>query len=1480
MPKKLSDNQAAGYMGEDEFRLLVAKKFGWLASKIDHDHGLDFVCQVPGDRLGEKTAEMPGNLLAVSVRSTAGDGDAIKIERDDAELLFSTNIPMVFAIIRRGSQDEMGQIAFKFPTRTFIRELDAFLRSGAQSHQLRFSDAVTEGSKIRSDAEEILREPYVSYLTRLKVELRLEGIVNDPKVEIIHTESGSYVRVRSSDIGTAIDVTDRPDVASAIRDISSPFKVLPNLLEYSLGMAGAAYGEYTASSGRSKFAASPSATGARLHHDDEHRRETDGLVPSPSIGNSVSVLVDRIQQELAVWNFAAAATLATQVEVSLEPGTPIRQSIDPGVLVLLARVRINQAETKGSDPVLSIEKAKILLRQAEELFAGDTGRLAETWALRCTIEGLENSPEAALALLEGHVDPYAVRARLALLLNQGMTAEALEVLEGLEPHERWCELAVVCYVLNDKYDKAQEIINWAAGLHDRSRLPQCIVRMADALMVRALANHPRGKQILTRNATLEEREKLDVVTEALQFVLDTIVIAGRPTSELDLSALRIACNANILLQRREKVVEFMGLLSKWSPLPKEVARGVISGFVDATPELLERLRRDHPNELEANILAAAVQSFSLGQHNAAFGEAKALVQLADNNAKKEELFQLLQQIWQNLEGPEALECEAIAGPLVAHHPRLHAIFEAGVLLRKRSAEAACIVLDRESAEDDIYWLQLRANACMQKGQIAEAAEFLFMAAKKTLDATLLHKAGDLALQVEKHDMAVWCYEQLVEIEPGNVGVRGNLAHIFAFVRHDLEKALVQFRSLHSIEPGNRIYTFNLAVCLAWLFQPEESLALYEQLCSQEKPSINAVLGLAQLHHSLGHPEAALASLNRFRTEYWNDQQFLFAYMADAQAAGDETAAHDALMALNDLREKGAVDPKSFRMVDQDEALELLRQSHKQTQDRGAQVHAEMIKGRMPWVWAEQVTNSATYWGWRTRTQEMGWIQDDPANRARFSIYSTNGFHARASDEGRRELAPLQCPPAGTKVVADLASLITLQRLGLLETMAEYFGAVIVPAGYLQTVLDDSRLMVLNQRSLQKGADQITKAVNSGRIGVLDEGAKTQFSIVDEHKESADHCYRLIDLASPVYDAGSLSDAEFGRISRVAARSSTVDETHAPLARLQDVLLDLPTLDMVTQSGLLDAVTAFFRVHILPGAQREIVQRQTAIAWQEETREWHMDLWHRLRHDARFRFVPHAVPEEMRRKNVNLKDHLPFLASFVALETNTPLLADDRVCQALILNGIADPPPTAFGTDVLVVALMADGRLEPAKAAAAIRQLMAWRYRFIVPPPEVLKVLADQYRGKPPGQAMQEVAEYVHDCMRDPGLFGGPEPTQVWESMAMKCYFTWVTTIAEFLIQVWTDGEYVVEAATRLTHWTARELLPSMPRVLDGRIKTSAGALTSRLFLSRILIDTSVHSGNPRLADAMKAIKEALRLSDDEYLEIVTGILHDTGRRAP
>lgn len=1473
--KRVSDSQEGGYIGEEEFRLW-ASKIGWFPTKIEHDHGLDFLCQLRGERSGSKSSEMPGNLLTVSVRSTSADGDSITITRDDAELLLRTSAPMVFAIVQRGSPEEPGRVAIKFPDEMFIRELDAFWRSGVEHHQLRFSDAITDIGKIRYNAERLFRESYVDMLARLRAKLRLEGLLPDAQVEILHTDQGVSAVVRSKQFPDPISITQRPDVADVLRDIGVPFRTLLPFSGYGMEVTGGIRAEQGEPRREVRSPVWPSSEMAA-----EEGRALVGVATAVCLSLGTG-MAERIRHELSLWNYEAATVLAGQVEKQLANPAADTDLETPDVLILASRAFAGAAETCDTGSWDYARRARTLLERAKPLLPENSELEAQAAALSASLLNLQQGGDAALKLIEGRTDPHATRTRVALLLKQQKAVDALRAIEGLEPHERWCDLAVGAYVFNGEAEKATGLVQWAAGLPDRTCFAKCVLMQADALMGQALAGHPTGGNVLPHAVSVEEREKLQGVLEVLGPVLQSIRTAGAPSSGIDVAALRIGWQANHLLQRREAVAELLGLMAKWTPVPVDVARGVVSGYMQAPADLPERLRRDHPGELDAGILAAVIQSESLGQHKEAFARAKELLPLADSDEKKEELFRLLQQVWQNLEGTEAAECEALAGPLVAHSPRLQAMFAGSVALRSGDADRAIAILDGQKSEDDPYWLQMRANALLQKRQPAEAVDFLLVAARKTRDAGLLHKTGDFAFRAGRHDVAVWCYESLAEIQPGNLPVRGNLAHIYAFVLHDLEKAAVQFRALSELEPADPVHTFNLAVCLAQLFRPEESLALYDRLCVQENPTLPAVLGRAQLHHSMGRPDAALVSLETFHERFWNEPDFLLAYVTTAHAAGNDEAGHEALMALNQLREVGRIKPEAFRLVHKDEGLEIFKQSFKEGQERTEKFHTEMLKGRMPWVWAEQMSRNAIYWGWRTRTQQMGWIGDDPTNRARFSIYSTNGFHARESERGRRELMPLECPPAGTKVVADVSALITLHRLGLLDAAAEYFGEIVVPAGYLPTVLEDSRQMVLGQRSQQQSAEQILKLVNAGRIIALAEGAETTDAtpIADEFAEVDAHRYRLTDVIRPLYVAGLLSEAAFSNVSHVCARPSAVDETHPALRQFQDLVVDLTTLETIAHFGLLDAVAGFYRVRVTAQANHEVVQRLNAIEYQEETRGWHMDLWSRLRGDARFKFVPHSVPEGMRDKDREPKDYLPFLACFIEQQTKAPLLADDRVCQAYTLNAMVDVPNAAFGSDAIVLTLMAGGRLDSGKAAAAIRQLMAWRYRFIVPSPEILKALADAYRANPPGEALREVAEYVHDCMRDTGLFGGRENTEMGDSMAVRCCLTWLSNIAEFLVLVWADEGFASESATRLTEWCCRELLPSYPRVAEARVRVQGALLTPRLILSRALIQTANRYGEPRMADAMKAMKTALGLTDEEYIRIVTGILNDTARTAP
>ena len=555
---------------------------------------------------------------------------------------------------------------------------------------------------------------------------------------------------------------------------------------------------------------------------------------------------------------------------------------------------------------------------------------------------------------------------------------------------------------------------------------------------------------------------------------------------------------------------------------------------------------------------------------------------------------------------------------------------------------------------------------------------------------------------------------------------------------------------------------------------------------------------------------------------------------------------------------------------------MLKQNAKHAQERTELLHTEMLKGRAPWIWAESVLGNALYWGWRTRTQVMPWIFDDPANRARFSVYATNAFHPRSSGEDEPALLPLECPCQGTRVVADISSLFALHRLGLLDVAAGYFGEILVPAGYLPIVLEDSRKMIFHQRSRHSNLVRLSKGIEAGTITVRQEESShdVDIALADEYSEPDGHHYHLVDLVEPVHNAGAITDADYKRLLNVCTKETTVDDAHPELVQFQRILVELSTLETIASMGLLDAVVQFYKVAITPNARLDVRQRLEAIQDQEETLSWHFDLWNQIRRDGRFKFIRSSVPASMSAKRGDAKDHLSLLGCFAAQELGIPLLADDRVCQALALTNRPNVEHPSFGTDAFISALAESGQQDEAKAAECIRQLMQWRYRFVLPSAAILKALAAQYRMNPPGQALHEVAEYVHDCMRDTGLFGGPEKTALKDSMATRLYLRWVTTTADFLVEVWNDQSFTDESAKRLTDWSIHELLPSPPRVSQGRDRTRVSAFTARQLISQALIAATAFPLDGRSADGVKAIKEALTLSDDEYLRIVTELLDD------
>lgn len=1195
---------------------------------------------------------------------------------------------------------------------------------------------------------------------------------------------------------------------------------------------------------------------------------------------TVDDIVAEIRTQLSVWNNDTALLLSGRLEDQLKG---IEDSACPRLLeylFLIARVHIICAENKDTESTAHIDKAKDVLTQIDSHLVSSPRPTiaADVNALRGSIENYERGVDSALEFLSGRDDPYSIRIRLAMYLKKQDLDRAIAQIEGRPPHLRWCDLAITAYAAAGRRGDALELVEWVDKQKGRSKYPQCVVRLADASLARALSDLEPGKNIVPQDLSETERLSVREVLNDLNPVLTPIIKGGSVDSELETAAVKIGWQAHHLLGHRDDVGTLARIMSTRNPVPTDVARSVISGYMTPPPDLPKRMREDHPDDFDANILATVVES-QMGQHTAAFEETKKLLPLADTNEKKEELFKLFQEIWQELDDDTAMECERTARPLVDHNSQLQAMFDVMRALRSGNGDTALEALDKHKAEDDVFWLQLRGNALMQQGRLGEAVDMFQIAGRQTGAPMLLHKTADLAFQAEKIAVAVECYEQLIVAQPDNLIARSNLASLYLFHLQDTNKAAIQFRVLHEAEPDNPVHTVNLAFCLTQLYRPKESLTLYDDACKVQNPDIRAVLGRAELQVSMGNPDAACASLQQFRDTFWDSPDFLLACMNTSYAAGDEDFAHDAFCKLNELRSEGLVEDNAFRLVHTDEALEIFKESFKADEERKQNIHSEIIKGRIPWGWAAQLSSDAIYWAWRLRTQELGWIGDDPVNRASYTIYSTNGFHAGEKDDGRRALQRLECPPSGTSVVADLSALITLHRLGLLDKAADYFGKILIPQMYLATVLEDGRKMVLHQRSRQRTAEEISRSVTAGTISLIDhkDARENSLPVADEYHDSTIHRYHLIDVIKPIDEAGLLDDFTFERVRKVCVKASSIDREHPPLMRLQNIHIELSTLETLSSFGLLATITNFFSVYIVGEAQLELRQRLEVLRFQKETRIWHFDLWDWICNDNRFRFVQSSVPQEMRGKDTDKKDFLAFLSTFVAQDEGVPLLADDRSCQAMILNQQEGIPHAAFGSDAVVLALSTSGRLDTSCAAEAMLSLMRWRYRFVLPSAKILKMYATKYRRNPPGLPLREVAEYVHDCMRDTGLFGGPESTNNKESMAMRLYISWLNLLAEWLVILWSGDDLSDETAGQLTDWCVREFLPSQPRVVHGSVKVRMASLTARLLISRMLLNPNSVADDKCVSNAIKAVQTALTIPDDDYLQIVTESLNDTRR---
>jgi tetratricopeptide (TPR) repeat protein len=794
-----------------------------------------------------------------------------------------------------------------------------------------------------------------------------------------------------------------------------------------------------------------------------------------------------------------------------------------------------------------------------------------------------------------------------------------------------------------------------------------------------------------------------------------------------------------------------------------------------------------------------------------------------------------------------------------------ALLKAHGLINRKENEQALIVLDevREDGKEDPAWLGIyaqvlqslgrndEANACIvRQGEVMPLPELL----KENALSLHEHGADDDAIQV---------LEKLLTEKPDDEYALYNLAVLY-FHKGQIRQAIEWLNKLIKAKGLNDERRLFLAQTHFNLDEFDKVVEVLSPLCDKDPPLLEAVINSAcALNHAQG-PQSAFEFIKKYKDRFWNNPKFVGQYMTLAPAAGHEREMHLAMQQMMALDQASQGSTPMIQRIDLDEIKTMLKSSASQTRQW---IDFE-VQGIMPWIKRELMLNNAVYWGWRRRTYDCLWVMEDRYSRAENQIYVSNALNVQDGRAGTPELLPITLPEKNTDVVFDISALITLHELGFLEPAFDFFATVYLPVQYL-AVSKQKNGLVPHQLSQLSFITEAKRLLVEQKIKPASDSSDVRRIVVDEYnpddqvKKSA---IGLAELLNYLREQGAFTEEQYEQIIRTVNRKRTSSESD---------LFDTP---FVIQIALSSFGTLFhFKLHsallecsevCLSESDIDEVQRQSvAFDLQKATLEKHEHLWKWL-HDhekkGKLTFTSHTPCSELRDIISDEDRDIAFFSSSLARTKALPYCADDRACQ--LVGGVS------FGTPQLLEALYEAKQITLQQYSEAFMRMIEWRYRFLLVPPEVMRFFAHSFKSALPGKELKKIAHYLHDCMRDEGLSSAQQPVEPPVPISMRYFMTWVSNIAEFLVDAWLDPDIEEKQLCLLTDWVAVEMLPSVPRTLKGVFHMRVGNLMQQTLISQLLIRSMTAKFPNRLDLAMSRIKSTLKISDETYTDIVTEVL--------
>jgi len=1074
-----------------------------------------------------------------------------------------------------------------------------------------------------------------------------------------------------------------------------------------------------------------------------------------------------------------------------------------------------------------------------------------------------NDIDSAIKKLENHVDPESLRRRISLLLKADRVDDAYSLTTMYTLHSEWVESGIRSAVYSNDYNLAEKFVSQSYTLDDSTgTIPlRCIVSFSDSVLTKHLQSCSSGARLVSIYAL--DPDLRPAIEKSVGYLFPYCdAIRGRCTisSPLESEAVTILQLCLALIGRSDESNNFLPMLIQYGSVHHTIGQFMAEGRLPLVKGFSEVLVKSNPTDFFSLVFAALLKYQSDSSLQSVFTDLVSLITLADDKDKRAALFTTLSRVTLHGDVLFDVELERLKDELLDLSGATSNTILAIHYISRNKWNDAELLLDKYPLPNDSRWLRARAQCYFVNEQIDEGLPRLIDAALTYKEEDWLVEAADRAHQNRQVSNAIQCLECLRDYYPLNSNARINLVNTL-IQKARIDEAIDELVQLIEILPENIQLQITLAQMYVRTNHVDKANIILTKLSKSDPPILEAILLFSYTLKQTGNVAAGFEALNKYKKAFWLVKEYLFSYMEMGYASGHENEANEALHALNELRIKGKIDPKLFRLTSLDEMLEFAQESR----GRQKEIQASILQGKLPWTSCAEGSRNPILFDWKIRTQKLKWLAEDIASRASFSIYTSNCFGVHIQDNEKRIVEIESCPP-DRNLCVDYSSLITLHALGKLPLLFSLYKEIYIPEQYRSIVHEDRQRLQPHQISHQKGYEEINRLLNQNDISIAMLDDIGGFQIIDEYTDDTANksIRRLIALIECLVLSGKIQQSQEEKVRAFAQRKET--QGLAPIALKDNIVIELSTLMTIFREGLLEVIVDSFRVYITENDRGEIIKDLGGFEFQSKALKEIDDLWNQISLQRNVQYIPLDISE----KDVS---NVALLSLKVAEKENIPLMVDDRVMQSILINSRSEAKGSAFGTELFLYDAFIFNLIDIDDYSNSIIQLIRWRYKFILPKAEVLHYFSTLYTGKVLGSELTLISQYMHDCIRDPGLFGGLEQSDPPISMALKLYMTWTQRIGEFLALVWTD-EYISDRrADVITGWVAQIMVPSVPMAIQEQFQSKIALTMTELLIVKTLLSAAEFTVHNRVPSNLLKLSQLLGISNYRHEQLILEVLN-------